>query len=158
LADTTYLFVFFLSLSDTSAKSWVFNCHDFSEGEVNVVQCAIKFKTQEIADEFRDEFNKARALHDAAAAAAPKKDAAADDLAAIDAKAAELDDKREKRRGSVKLASALADSDYDSNSEDVDEGNEEALRQTYGISKDSAAVEDGAEVVTDAMAKAAIKE
>ena len=153
---------------DTSPKSWVFNCHDFSDGEVNLVQCAIKFKTQEIADEFRDAFTKAKELHVAAAGAevGEKKVATSDnvasggtdmdDLAAIDEQAASYHDKQEKRRGSLKAQSALADSDYDSNEEDVDEGNEATLRAKYGIVKD----EDVAttESLTDAMAKTNLKE
>ena len=156
----------FSTQTDTSAKSWVFNCHDFSDGEVKVVQCAVKFKTQEIADAFRDAINNAKALHVAALASSggeTKTTATTteeEDLAAIDAEVVKRNNKEAKRRGSATAQSALADSDYDSNEEDVDEGNEAALRAQYGIAKEGEAATTAAatESVTDAMAKASIKE
>ena len=157
--------------TDTSVKSWVFNCHDFSDGEVNLVQCAAKFKTQEIANEFRDALNNAKVLHAAAVAANASGDASEDasedasgegeskatkeeaDLAAIDKQAASYHNKEAKRRGSIKAQSALADSDYDSNEEDVDEGDEARLRAQHGIAAEGDAATAS---VTDAMANATI--
>ena len=83
-----------------------------------------------------------------------------EDLAAIDAEVVKRNNKEAKRRGSATAQSALADSDYDSNEEDVDEGNEAALRAQYGIAKEGEAATTAAatESVTDAMAKASIKE
>ena len=153
--------------TDTSVKSWVFNCHDFSDGEVNLVQCAAKFKTQEIANEFRDALNNAKVLHAAAVAANASGGASGGasgegeskateeeaDLAAIDKQAASYHNKEAKRRGSIKAQSALADSDYDSNEEDVDEGDEARLRAQHGIPAEGDAATAS---VTDAMAKATI--
>ena len=130
----------------------MFNCHDFSDGEVVPVTCCIKFKTQEIADQFREALEKAKVAHAAAsadaAASAPgetKAPAAAEgaaegagdeEKAELDAAAASYRAKAEKRRKSITAQSALADSDYDSNEEDVDEGNSDAIKAKYGIAGD----------------------
>jgi hypothetical protein len=136
-----------------------------------LVQCAAKFKTQEIANEFRDALNNAKVLHAAAVAANASGDASEDasgdasgegeskatkeeaDLAAIDKQAASYHNKEAKRRGSIKAQSALADSDYDSNEEDVDEGDEARLRAQHGIAAEGDAATAS---VTDAMANATI--
>ena len=159
------MFLLVSYLKDTTPKSWVFNCHDFSDGKINSVQCAVKFKTQEIADEFRDEVNKAKVLHAAAVAASTsgetkEKDgatAAEEELANLDKMAESYNKMQAKRRGSATATSALADSDYDSNEEDVDEGNEDKLRAQYGIAKEGTEAS-ATDSVTEAMAKATIKE
>ena len=95
-------------------------------------------------------------MHAAAPASSGEEKTTADEMAALDQQAAAYNEKQAKRRESLKAQSALADSDYDSNEEDVDEGDEARLNAKHNghFTKPG----DAADAVTDAMAKATLKE
>lgn len=124
----------------SSTKAWVFNCHDFSDGELKPLTCSIKFKNEEIANKFRDAFDAGKKQHLEASAsgeeasggdaggdgstnaAQGKSEASAEEEKnELDAQAKAYRAGVEKRRASLKAQNALDDSDYDSNEEDVDE-------------------------------------
>lgn len=52
---------------ENSDKAWVWNAADFSEEQIKTEQLAIRFKTQEIAVQFKEHFDKCVSLVDSAA-------------------------------------------------------------------------------------------
>ena len=95
-------------------------------------------------------------MHAAAPASSGEEKTTADEMAYLDEQAAAYNEKQAKRREFLQAHAALADSDYDSNEEDVDEGDEARLNAKHNghFTKPG----DAADAVTDAMAKATLKE
>lgn len=157
----------------SSVKAWVFNCHDFSDGELVPVTCSIKFKNEEIANKFRDAFNEGKKSHAVALAGAESstdkeggqdnkgedgKDDASGNQDDLDAQAEAYREDVTKRRASLKAKNALNDSDYDSNEEDVDEQavtGSGAIAERYGISANS---DQAVDEISGAMAKASVND
>lgn len=142
---------------NTSAKSWLFHAFDpldtsgdgdeDTEGSASpeLKQYAVKFKTQEFADEFKTQFEVAQKKNEENTGNSPAKAKASNDVdngaeasggaddeaAALDALIAKRNAREKVRRSSVAALSALKDSDYDSDEEDIDEGNEKEIREKY---------------------------
>ena len=130
-------------LSESSNnRSWVFNAYDTpgtilpgseeEEGAPELLQYAIKFKTEDIANEFKANYEKAQEINaspkggkdteatvdESSAKATGGAEATGDD---IDAMIRARNRAKQKRRSIVIAENALLDSDYDSDEEDVDE-------------------------------------
>jgi len=117
-----------------SDRSWVFTASDFAEEELKVETFAIKFANAEQAEAFKEKIALAKQVN-AGSVSADTMVAISDDH---DEKA-ELDKAIEKRnqlesarKDSVRLMSAQADSDHDSDAEDVDEGIQARIQSTMG--------------------------
>ena len=146
-------------VANTTSKSWLFHAFDpldteegaeeGGEGSASpeLKQYAVKFKTQEIANEFKEKFEVAQKANEenGGDAPSPAKDDASksdskdiDDAKELDALIAKRNAREKTRRSSVAAQNALKDSDYDSDEEDVDEGNEAELRAKYKFGDDAA--------------------
>lgn len=135
-------------------KNAVLTVYDFATDEENYVQIAVKFKTAEITATFKNEFEAAQAgapapsesksreagesKSDAAAADGAAESTGSEDTAQIDAEIAKYQQTVDRRRKSVAAQNALQDSDYDSDEEDVDEGNTAQLKERYNVASPSA--------------------
>ena len=145
-------------LSESSNnRSWVFNAYDTAgtilpgseeeECTPELLQYAIKFKTEDIANDFKASYEKAQEINaspkeskdtkatvDQSSANATDGAAAADDD--IDAMIRARNRAKQKRRSIVIAENALLDSDYDSDEEDVDESS------VFSVKKESTDVDD----------------
>jgi Ran-binding protein 1 len=144
----------------TNTKSWVFHAYDTAgviageEGQdgPELLQYAIKFKTEEFANEFKENYELAQKHNSSAPAAAAAATEATDGAksTAEETSAADLDaaiaarNQAKARRRSVMVAeNALADSDYDSDEEEIDEADANEIMKRFNAIKDDS--------VTDAM-------
>lgn len=133
-----------------SDRSWVFTAQDFAEEKLETQTFAIKFGNSENAQKFKDALEEAKAINGAAAGAGDDDDDSdpeADDDddeegAALDAAIEKRNQASIERRNSQTLLNAQADSDHDSDEEDVDEGNADRLAKTMGVNPPSAAGDD----------------
>jgi hypothetical protein len=158
-------------------KSWNFHAYDAAgstlvgeEGfDYELLQYAIKFKTEEIANEFKAAYETAQELNASSAtgksnteAAAPEVDeetapkveesAAASNSGAddLDAMIAKRNRTQVRRRSVMTAENALADSDYDSDLEDVEEVDAEEVLTRFRRNEVESLSEDMAQVKVNA--------
>eukprot|EP00505_MAST-04D_sp_SCG-Rhode-Island_P003265 Stramenopile-MAST_4_protein_3265 len=158
-------------------KSWNFHAYDAAgstlvgeEGfDYELLQYAIKFKTEEIANEFKAAYETAQELNASSAtgksnteAAAPEVDeetapkveesAAASNSGAddLDAMIAKRNRTQVRRRSVMTAENALADSDYDSDLEDVEEVDAEEVLTRFKRNEVESLSEDMAQVKVNA--------
>eukprot|EP00943_MAST-04B_sp_MAST-4B-sp1_P006067 g6067.t1 len=125
-------------LSEASnTRSWVFNAYDTpgtilpgseeEEGTPELLQYAIKFKTEDVANEFKDNYEKAQQINASKGSDDDKKSSASTNTTEetanddIDAMIQARNRAKQKRRSIIIAENALEDSDYDSDEEDIDE-------------------------------------
>mmetsp|Transcript_9291 Transcript_9291/g.15109 ORF Transcript_9291/g.15109 Transcript_9291/m.15109 type:complete len:339 (-) Transcript_9291:2675-3691(-) len=116
-----------------SDRSWVFTASDFADEELKTETFAIKFGSPENANIFKDKIEIAKEVN------AGNKDPSSlppisddDEKADIDKKIEERNKREQVRRDSVRLQSAVEDSDHDSQAEDVNEEGTERIKATVG--------------------------
>ena len=138
------------NLTASTTRSWIFNAYDTpgtilpgseeEQGLPELLQYAIKFKTEDVANEFKDNYEKAQQINGSKTGGgddkkkeasteedtkkpAPKTEDATTTEADIDIDAmiAKRNRAKQKRRSIIIAENALEDSDYDSDEEDIDE-------------------------------------